>query len=108
MLWRSQEMQPDGSGSTFAHSPRRLAHQQWPKGRHEIGRVVYCTSNVKPTPGNPDAPLRQETFINALRASGSVDWVEYGIFIEKVKTRRSHVGTEREGRFSSMQKDRSS
>jgi hypothetical protein len=64
-----------------------LANDEWANGPHDIARVVYCATLVKPTPGNPDAPLRQETFINALRASASVDWVEYGLFVEKVKTR---------------------
>ena len=36
---------------------------------------------------DPDGPKRQESFINALRASQSADWVEYGIFLDKVKTR---------------------
>jgi hypothetical protein len=64
-----------------------LADDAWPSRPHQIVRVVYCTTIVKPTPANPDAPRRQETFINALRASGSVDWVEYGLFVDKVKTR---------------------
>jgi hypothetical protein len=64
-----------------------LAADEWLSGPHEITRVVYCTTRVKPTLSNPGGPLRQETFINALRASGSVDWVEYGLFVEKVKTR---------------------
>ena len=42
---------------------------------------------VEPTVSNPDGPLRQETFINALRGSGSVDWVEYGLYVSKVKVR---------------------
>jgi hypothetical protein len=64
-----------------------LAADEWPPEPHEITRVVYCTTTVKPTVANPDGPLRQETFINALRASGSVDWVEFGLFVDKVKTR---------------------
>src|SRR5438874_2483533 len=64
-----------------------VAEEEWPPGPHEVTRVVYCTTRVKPTASNPDGPLRQETFINALRASGSVDWIEYGLFVDKVKTR---------------------
>lgn len=64
-----------------------LAVELWPPGPHEIARVVYCTTLVKATVANPDGPRRQETFINALRAAGSVDWIEYGLFVEKVKTR---------------------
>ena len=64
-----------------------LAADAWPNDAHVIGRVVYCTASLKPTRIDPDLPKRQEVFINALRASRSVDWVEYGLFIEKVKTR---------------------
>src|SRR6266480_1705614 len=64
-----------------------LAADEWAPGPHTIDRVVYCTSRVNPTPSNPDGPRRQETFINALRASRSVDWIEYRLFMEKVKTR---------------------
>lgn len=62
-----------------------LGSEYWPDV--SIERVVYCTAPLKPTPMDPDLPRRQETFVNALRASGSVDWVEYGIFLDKVKTR---------------------
>src|SRR5688500_17801233 len=64
-----------------------LATDEWPPDEQEVTRVVYCTTSVKPTVSNPDGPLRQETFIKALRAAGSVDWVEYGLFVDKVKTR---------------------
>lgn len=64
-----------------------IAADEWPNEPHSIDRVVYCTARVNPTPMDPDLPKRQETFVNALRASGSVDWVEYGLFLDKVKTR---------------------
>ncbi|MEJ7792015.1 MAG: hypothetical protein WKF65_08610 [Gaiellaceae bacterium] len=64
-----------------------IAAAEWPNGPHSIERVVYCTARVNPTPMDPDLPLRQESFLNALLASGSVDWVEYGLFLDKVKTR---------------------
>lgn len=64
-----------------------LAGDEWTGGPHEITRVVYCTTTIQPTVANPDGPLRQETFINALRASGSVDWVEYGLYVSKTKVR---------------------
>jgi hypothetical protein len=62
-----------------------LATSEWLEA--EVGRVVYCTARVKPTPTDAQLPRRQETFVHALKASGSVDWVEYGNFIAKVKTR---------------------
>jgi hypothetical protein len=52
-----------------------------------IGRVVYCTAPLKPDPMNPDQVARQQLFIRALRAHGSIDHLEEGRFIEKVKTR---------------------
>jgi hypothetical protein len=64
-----------------------LADEQWPGRQPEVQRVVYCTTLIHRTVDDPDAPRRQKTFINALRSAGSVDTVEYGLFIEKVKTR---------------------
>jgi hypothetical protein len=71
----------------FRALAQTLANDQWPGSTHTIDHVVYCTAPVKPTPMDPGLPVRQQIFVNALRKSGSVDWVEYGIFLEKVKTR---------------------
>src|SRR3990167_7836376 len=62
-----------------------LAAEQWTDP--EIARVVYCTSRVKPTKMDADLPTRQDVFLKALRATGGVDHIETGRFIEKVKTR---------------------
>lgn len=65
-----------------------LANELWlVDAPHEIVRVVYCTTRIEATVAHPDAPRRQEMFIHALRASGSVDWVEYGLHVPKVKVR---------------------
>jgi hypothetical protein len=66
---------------------QRLADDEWPGGPHTIERVVYCTAPVKPTTMDPELPKRQQVFIQALKASGSVDWIEYGNFLAKVKVR---------------------
>jgi hypothetical protein len=71
----------------FRALAQTLANDEWPGDTHTIERVVYCTASVKPTAMDPDLPKRQQIFINALRKSGSVDWVEYGTFLDKVKTR---------------------
>ena len=62
-----------------------LVKNKWPNA--EIARIVYCTSRVKSLPENPDAPKRQATYIKALQKSRSVDWVEYGRFVQEVKPR---------------------
>ncbi len=65
-----------------------LANEQWAASApHDIVRVVYCTTRVEATVANPDGPGRQEMFIHALTTSGSVDWVEYGLYVPKVKIR---------------------
>jgi hypothetical protein len=63
-----------------------LASDGW-AGTHTIDKGRYRTARVKPTKMDPDLPLRQKTFINALREAGSVDIFEFGNFVEKVKTR---------------------
>lgn len=65
-----------------------LADELWPASApHDVVRVVYCTTRVEPTIANPDGPDRQDVFIKALQSSGSVDWVEYGLHVAKVKVR---------------------
>lgn len=63
-----------------------LANELWPARDPEVRRVVYCTTLVHPLVNDPDGPKRQEAFINALREHRAVDTVEYGRFLEKVKT----------------------
>jgi hypothetical protein len=64
-----------------------IASAQWPNDQPQVQRVVYCTALVKALVWDPDLPVRQRSFIEALRRSGSVDWVEYGRFLDKVKLR---------------------
>lgn len=52
-----------------------------------VDRVVYCTAPLKPDPMNPDQVARQRRYIGALRAHRSIDHLEEGRFIEKVKIR---------------------
>ena len=79
--------QPGWKWLDFRALIQTLADDEWPGGGHTVERVVYCTAPVKPTVMDPDLPKRQQVFIQALRTSGSVDWIEYGNFIEKTKTR---------------------
>lgn len=49
-----------------------------------IERVVYCTARVGGT-SNPGSIRDQATYIDALRASGSIDVLEEGFYMEKTK-----------------------
>jgi hypothetical protein len=50
-----------------------------------VDRVVYCTARVS---GNddPTSPTDQDAYLRALKRSGSVDHIEYGGFVRRVKT----------------------
>ena len=50
--------------------------------QHNIVSVVFCTARVKSTPDNPDAPIRQSTYIKALEAYIPELSVVYGNFSE--------------------------
>ena len=51
----------------------------------KIERVVYCTARVSGI-DDPSTPRDQFVYLRALRASGSVDHVEFGNFVRRVKT----------------------
>lgn len=61
-----------------------LVDQQrgWPGA--SIDRVVYCTARVDART-NPSAHADQDVYLKALLASGSVDLVEYGNYVARVK-----------------------
>lgn len=49
-----------------------------------VARVVYCTARVDAVT-NPSAHADQDVYLKALLASGSVDWIEYGNYVARVK-----------------------
>jgi len=53
----------------------------WPNAA--VGRLVYCTARIRGS-ANPSGAADQDVYLKALRASGSVDHIEYGNYITKV------------------------
>jgi uncharacterized LabA/DUF88 family protein len=53
-------------------------------GGSRIERVVYCTARVSGI-DDPSTPRDQNVYLRALRASGSVNHVEFGNFVRRVK-----------------------
>jgi len=62
-----------------------IARAHWP-ATATVEPVVYCTSRVLGRV-SPEGHKRQDDYLRALRKSDSIDAVEYGKFMEKVKTR---------------------
>jgi len=62
-----------------------VARARWPDVS-EVRPVVYCTARIS-SRVDQDGYKRQETYLRALRRSGSVDHIEYGKFYDEVKTR---------------------
>jgi hypothetical protein len=58
------------------------ARQNWSGA--SIDRVVYCTARIDQAT-NPSGHLDQRVYIEALRAIGSVDEVELGYYVARVK-----------------------
>jgi uncharacterized LabA/DUF88 family protein len=50
-----------------------------------IVRVVYCTARVDSST-NPSAHADQDRYLKALSNVGSVDWIEYGNYVARIKT----------------------
>lgn len=49
-----------------------------------IHRIHYCTAVVKGTHADPDKPVRQQTYLRALRSTGKIK-VHLGNFVERTK-----------------------
>lgn len=56
----------------------------WLTNGAAIDRVVYCTARVSGI-DDPSTPRDQNVYLRALRASGSVDHIEYGNFVRRIK-----------------------
>lgn len=59
-----------------------LVPPSWTGG--QIDRVVYCTARTDAS-SNPSAHADQDIYLKALRRSNSVDWIEYGYYVSRVK-----------------------
>jgi len=55
----------------------------WPDAR--VSRLVYCTARID-GPSNPSGQADQDVYLKALRAASSVDHIEYGSYVARVKT----------------------
>jgi hypothetical protein len=50
----------------------------------EMQRVVYCTARIDAA-GNPSGHADQDVYLKALVAAGSVDHIEYGSYVSRVR-----------------------
>lgn len=55
----------------------------WPDAR--VTRLVYCTARIDGL-SNPSGQADQDVYLKALAAAGSVDHIEYGSYVARVKT----------------------
>lgn len=62
-----------------------LVHERadWPTA--EITRVIYCTARVDAAE-NPSSHADQDVYLKALVAAGSVDHIEFGYYVARVKS----------------------
>jgi hypothetical protein len=73
---------------------RDLATQALPGPWLSVGatieRVVYCTARVSGAT-DPSSPRDQDVYLRALKASGSVDVIEYGTLVSvSIPAREGH------------------
>ena len=55
---------------------------RWEDSR--LDRVVYCTA-LRDRAGDPTSLADQQTYLEALQAGGSVDHIEYGVYVSRIK-----------------------
>ena len=55
----------------------------WQKA--EVARIVYCTARVSGV-DNSSAPMDQDRYLRALELHNSVDLIEYGNFVVRIRT----------------------
>lgn len=55
----------------------------WPGA--QVQRVVYCTARIDGA-SNPSGQADQDVYLKALLSAGSVDHIEYGTYVARVKT----------------------
>ena len=56
----------------------------WSASHASISRVVYCTARIDGA-ANPSGHADQDVYLKALRVAGSVDFIEYGYYVSRVK-----------------------
>jgi hypothetical protein len=66
----------------------------WHKDGAAVERVVYCTARVSGI-DDPSTPRDQNVYLRALRMSGSVDHIEFGNFVRRVKSALLATRTEK-------------
>src|SRR5215475_438364 len=62
----------------------------------QVERVVYCTARIDAA-GNPSGHADQDVYIKALLAADSVDHIEYGTYVARVRTAPLAVKDPRDG-----------
>lgn len=66
----------------------------WREHGAVVERVVYCTARVSGI-DDPSTPRDQNVYLRALQASGSVDHIEFGNFVRRVKSAPLATRTQR-------------
>lgn len=97
MLDADRPRTPQQAGDTYLDL-RALAvdlagrRASWPGAA--VSRVVYCTARIDGV-SNPSGQADQDVYLKALLAAGSVDHIEYGTYVARVKTAPLAVKDER-------------
>src|SRR4051812_8225369 len=57
--------------------------RSWTARGGQITRIVYCTARIDATT-NPVGQGEQDVYLKALLAANSVDYIEYGHYVDRV------------------------
>jgi uncharacterized LabA/DUF88 family protein len=91
LYYRALKDRLDPGGGTYKWLDLgKLASALMPSPKYTIDRIRYFTANVRSLPDDPDAPVRQQAYLRALRTLPLVT-VHLGFFM--VKTTRARLVT---------------
>jgi uncharacterized LabA/DUF88 family protein len=86
LYYRALKHRPDPNGGTYKWLDLvKMASALMPSPSYTIDLIRYFTANVRQLPDDPDAPLRQQVYLRALRTLPLVT-IHHGFFMAK-KTR---------------------
>ncbi|HEX4418896.1 MAG TPA: hypothetical protein VH165_13385 [Kofleriaceae bacterium] len=84
LYYRALRKRPAPGGGTYKWLDlAKLAGALMPPPKYTIDRIRYFTANVRSLPDDPDAPVRQQAYLRALKTLSPLVTVHHGFFMAK-------------------------
>lgn len=84
LYYRALRKRPAPGGGTYKWLDlAKLAGALMPPPKYTIDRIRYFTANVRGVPDDPDAPVRQQAYLRALKTLSPLVTIHHGFFMAK-------------------------